>query len=132
MACVDVGGRGVRAGRQYVPRKQTSEDGPALLRGVARYSFWERIGEQIPKFAYVRLIIYGRKLVRRTQANRVLRGLDHKELIVLDFDQVEEVGEQFVYRIFLVQHWAKRFEAINAEAHRAGFLRAHLRWKKNC
>ncbi len=92
-------------------------------------SIWEQLADVLPDFAYVRLVIYGRRFLRRSEAKRICAGLEQKRWVVLDFEDVEEVGEAFAYEMLFVPHWM-RFEAINAQRHRAAFLRARLRHEK--
>jgi len=51
---------------------------------------------------HVRLFILGTIYISRSQARRILSGLDKFKLIVLDFDRVPTVGQAFADEIFRV------------------------------
>lgn len=65
----------------------------------------------------VRLYITGTIYVSRSQARRILLGLDQFKSIVLDFDRVPTIGQAFadeVFRVFKKAHPDIKITAINA------------------
>lgn len=64
----------------------------------------------------VRLFTTGTIYISRSQARRILSGLDKYETIVLDFDKVTTVGQAFadeIFRVFQQGHSNIKIEAIN-------------------
>ena len=55
----------------------------------------------------------GSRLITRSQARRVLSGLEKFKIIVFDFDKVPVVGQAFADEIFRVFH--KRYPEIKLE-----------------
>jgi len=65
----------------------------------------------------VRLFTHGTVHVSRSQARRVLAGLDKFKRITLDFEKVPTIGQAFadeIFRVFLTSHPDIHIEAINA------------------
>lgn len=65
----------------------------------------------------VRLFTHGTVHVSRSQARRVLAGLDQFKHITLDFDRVPTIGQAFadeIFRVFLLNHPDISIEAIHA------------------
>jgi len=64
----------------------------------------------------VKLYTRGTIYISRSQARRLLQGLDQFKTIVLDFDQVPTVGQAFcdeIFRVFSRAHPEINFETIN-------------------
>ncbi|MCC7356706.1 MAG: DUF4325 domain-containing protein [Candidatus Doudnabacteria bacterium] len=64
----------------------------------------------------VKLFTAGTIYVSRSQARRILEGLDKFETIVLDYDKVPTIGQAFadeIYRVFQNKHMSKRIESTN-------------------
>jgi anti-sigma regulatory factor (Ser/Thr protein kinase) len=64
----------------------------------------------------VRLFTQGTVYISRSQARRILSGLEKYELIVLDFDRVTTIGQAFadeVFRVFQERHPDIKIEAKN-------------------
>lgn len=64
----------------------------------------------------VRLFTQGTVYISRSQARRILSGLDKYELIILDFDRVTTIGQAFadeIFRVFQQRHPSIKIEAIN-------------------
>lgn len=64
----------------------------------------------------VRLFTQGTIYISRSQARRILHGLDKYESIVLDYDKVSTVGQAFadeIYRVFKNNHSAIKIESKN-------------------
>ncbi|OHA81943.1 MAG: hypothetical protein A2675_02125 [Candidatus Yonathbacteria bacterium RIFCSPHIGHO2_01_FULL_51_10] len=64
----------------------------------------------------VRLYIVGGVYISRSQARRVLTGLEKFKIIVMDYDRVPMVGQAFadeVYRVFARKHPEIKIEDIN-------------------
>jgi anti-sigma regulatory factor (Ser/Thr protein kinase)/uncharacterized protein (DUF1330 family) len=62
----------------------------------------------------VKLFAYGVRFVSRSEAKRLLEGLDRFRHVVLDFQGVESVGQGFVDEVFRV--WAKSHPAVELTA----------------
>lgn len=66
----------------------------------------------------VRLAQYGdEKLVSRSQAKRLLVGLDKFRVVVFNFAEVEAIGQAFadeVFRVFRKQHPDIEIKSLNA------------------
>lgn len=65
----------------------------------------------------VKLFTMGTMHVSRSQARRMLVGLDKFKVIILDFDQVPTIGQAFadeIFRIFLIKHLDIEIKIINA------------------
>ena len=66
----------------------------------------------------VRLAQYGdERLVSRSQAKRLLAGVDKFRVVVFDFSGVEAVGQAFadeVFRVFKKQHPEMQIMSLNA------------------
>jgi len=66
---------------------------------------------------YVRLYAAGSVYISRSQARRILAGLDEFTTITLDFDRVPTIGQAFadeVFRVFLLNNPGKTVESANA------------------
>jgi len=64
----------------------------------------------------VRLFIQGTVYISRSQARRILSGLDKYKTIVLDFDKVTTIGQAFadeIFRVFQQRHPQIRIQPIN-------------------
>lgn len=64
----------------------------------------------------VKLYALGTVYISRSQARRLLVGLDKFKLIILDFDQVRAVGQAFadeIFRVFTNMHPEVQFKPIN-------------------
>lgn len=64
----------------------------------------------------VKLFIQGTVYISRSQARRILSGLDKYKVIVLDFDNVTTIGQAFadeIFRIFQQRHPKIKIEPIN-------------------
>lgn len=64
----------------------------------------------------VRLFTQGTIYISRSQARRILSGLEKYELIVLDFDKVTTIGQAFadeIFRVFQQRYPKIKIEAIN-------------------
>jgi anti-sigma regulatory factor (Ser/Thr protein kinase) len=64
----------------------------------------------------VRLFTQGTIYISRSQARRILHGLDKYESIVLDYDKVSTVGQAFadeIYRVFKTSHPDIKIESVN-------------------
>lgn len=64
----------------------------------------------------VRLFVVGNIYISRSQARRILSGLDKYESIIFDFDKVTTVGQAFadeIFRVFKNAHRQIHLEAIN-------------------
>lgn len=64
----------------------------------------------------VRLFTQGTIYISRSQARRILHGLDKYESIVLDYDKVSTVGQAFadeIYRVFKANHPSIKIESRN-------------------
>ncbi|PIR07974.1 histidine kinase [Candidatus Gottesmanbacteria bacterium CG11_big_fil_rev_8_21_14_0_20_37_11] len=64
----------------------------------------------------VRLFVVGSVYISRSQARRILSGLEKYESIVFDFDKVTTVGQAFadeIFRVFKNSHPKIHLEAIN-------------------
>lgn len=61
----------------------------------------------------VALFEYGERFVSRSEARRVIRGLERFEHIVIDFDDVRLVGQGFVDELFRV--WARAHPEVRLE-----------------
>lgn len=67
----------------------------------------------------VRLYTIDSNFVSRSQARRLLAGLDKFDRIILDFDRVESVGQGFadeIFRVFKQTHPEKKIESMNMSA----------------
>lgn len=56
---------------------------------------------------HVRLYTMGTIYISRSQARRILQGLDKFKLVILDFDRVPTVGQAFadeIFRVFKIKH----------------------------
>jgi hypothetical protein len=65
----------------------------------------------------VRLFTHGTVHVSRSQARRILTGLEKFKRITLDFDRVPTVGQAFadeIFRVFRTQHPDVRIDVVNA------------------
>ena len=65
---------------------------------------------------FVRLFIDGTIYISRSQARRLLTGLDKYETIILDYDKVSTVGQAFadqIYRVFKSDHPTIKIESRN-------------------
>lgn len=65
----------------------------------------------------VRLYVSGTVYISRSQARRILTGLDKFKTIILDFDRVTTVGQAFadeIFRVFQQRHHDITIRAINA------------------
>lgn len=65
----------------------------------------------------IRLYIMGTIYVSRSQARRVLTGLEKFKYIVLDYDRVPTIGQAFadeIYRVFHIKYPNIKVESINA------------------
>jgi hypothetical protein len=62
----------------------------------------------------VRLFAIGVRFVSRSEAKRLLHGLDRFREVVLDFRGVEGVGQGFADEVFRV--WARAHPAVSLEA----------------
>lgn len=66
---------------------------------------------------HVRLFIHGTIHVSRSQARRILVGLDKFKRITLDFDRVPVIGQAFadeIFRVFRIRHPDIRIDVIHA------------------
>ncbi len=64
----------------------------------------------------VRLFIHGTVYISRSQARRILTGLEKYKTIVLDFDRVTTIGQAFadeIFRVFQQRHPDIKIEPIN-------------------
>ena len=64
----------------------------------------------------IKLYAFGGVFISRSQARRVLSGLDKFKLIVLDFDKVPLVGQAFadeIFRVFKNKYPEIKIESIN-------------------
>lgn len=64
----------------------------------------------------VRLFVQGTLYISRSQARRILAGLDTYKVIVLDFDKVTTIGQAFadeIFRVFRQRHPEIKIEPIN-------------------
>lgn len=64
----------------------------------------------------VRLFVQGTVYISRSQARRILSGLEKYKVIVLDFDKVTTIGQAFadeIFRVFQQRHPEIRIEPIN-------------------
>lgn len=64
----------------------------------------------------VRLFTQGTIYISRSQARRILSGLDKYELIILDFDRVTTIGQAFadeIFRVFQQRHPNIKIEAVH-------------------
>lgn len=64
----------------------------------------------------VRLYAMGGVFISRSQARRVLAGLEKFRVIVLDFDRISTIGQAFadeVFRVFQTNHPNIRMESVN-------------------
>jgi anti-sigma regulatory factor (Ser/Thr protein kinase) len=67
----------------------------------------------------VKLYRHGKNLLSRSEARRIIFGLDKFKAVVLDFSGVASVGQGFVdeiYRVWQIAHPAIAIESINANA----------------
>ena len=65
---------------------------------------------------FVRLFIQGTIYISRSQARRILSGLEKYESIILDYDKVSTVGQAFadeIYRVFKSNHPNIKIESRN-------------------
>ena len=66
----------------------------------------------------VRLAQYGHeKLVSRSQAKRLLAGIDRFKIVIFDFEGVETIGQSFadeVLRVFQLKHQEIEIHYVNA------------------
>lgn len=65
---------------------------------------------------FVKLYTIGGVHISRSQARRVLSGLDKFQVVVMDYDQVPSVGQAFadeIYRVFKIKHPDIEMEDIN-------------------
>lgn len=65
---------------------------------------------------FVKLFVQGTVYISRSQARRILTGLDKYKVIVMDFDKVTTVGQAFadeIFRVFQQRHPKIRIEPIN-------------------
>ena len=56
---------------------------------------------------FVKLYVHGTVYISRSQARRILSGLDKFKIIMLDFDEVPLVGQAFadeIFRVFQQKH----------------------------
>jgi biotin operon repressor len=69
----------------------------------------------------VMLAQYGdEKLVSRSQAKRLLAGVEKFKVVILDFEGVEVIGQAFadeVFRVFVKEHPQTEIRAVNASEH---------------
>jgi anti-sigma regulatory factor (Ser/Thr protein kinase) len=66
---------------------------------------------------HVRLFIHGTIHVSRSQARRVLAGLENFKRVTLDFDRVPTIGQAFadeIFRVFRLKHPEVQITIINA------------------
>lgn len=66
---------------------------------------------------HIRLFIHGTIHVSRSQARRVLTGLDQFKRITMDFDRVPTIGQAFadeIFRVFKIRHPNIAIDVINA------------------
>lgn len=66
---------------------------------------------------HIRLFIHGTIHVSRSQARRVLTGLENFKRITLDFDRVPTIGQAFadeIFRVFRIKYPNVRIEVVNA------------------
>lgn len=66
---------------------------------------------------HVKLYKYGTEFLSRSQARRILAGLDKFKIILLDFKDVSEAGQAFadeIFRVFRRSNPGKKVEYINA------------------
>jgi len=64
----------------------------------------------------VKMYQYGDSFVSRSQARRLLAGLDDFDKIILDFNKVDTVGQGFadeIFRIYLKRYPKKKIEYVN-------------------
>lgn len=64
----------------------------------------------------VRLFVVGDIYISRSQARRILSGLEKYETVIFDFDKVTTVGQAFadeIFRVFANSHPKMHLEAIN-------------------
>ncbi len=64
----------------------------------------------------VKLYQYSDSLISRSQARRILVGLDDFDSIILDFNKVETVGQGFadeIFRVYLTKYPKKKIKYIN-------------------
>ena len=73
------------------------------------------------KFSKTKVIInlfeHGSEYVSRSQARRILFGLDKFQTIALDFNQIKGIGQSFadeIFRVFLSEHPNIAIQPINA------------------
>ena len=81
-------GRGTR----YRPGK-LHESNPSCATHSSR--FWSALVEESPRLQYVPVFLAARGLQRRADARALLPPVPSSGFVVLDFDQVETVGESF-------------------------------------
>jgi anti-sigma regulatory factor (Ser/Thr protein kinase) len=64
----------------------------------------------------VRLYTMGTIYISRSQARRILQGLDKFKLVILDFDRVPTIGQAFadeIFRVFKIKHPDIKIQPIN-------------------
>ncbi len=64
----------------------------------------------------VKLYVLNESFVSRSQARRLLAGLEEFRVIILDFDQVKNIGQGFadeIFRVYQQAHPQVRIEAVN-------------------
>lgn len=64
----------------------------------------------------VKLFVQGTVYISRSQARRILTGLDKYKVIILDFDKVTTIGQAFadeIFRVFQQRHSEIKIEPIN-------------------
>lgn len=67
---------------------------------------------------YIKLYTIGSVYISRSQARRVLAGLDKFRVVVLDYDKVPVVGQAFadeIYRVFRNKHPNIKIESVNMQ-----------------
>lgn len=67
---------------------------------------------------YIKLYTIGGVYISRSQARRVLAGLDKFRVVVLDYDKVPVVGQAFtdeIYRVFKNKHPDIKIESVNMQ-----------------
>jgi len=65
---------------------------------------------------FVKLFVQGTVYISRSQARRILAGLDRYKVIVLDFDKVTTIGQAFadeIFRVFQQRHPKIKIESTN-------------------
>lgn len=66
---------------------------------------------------HVRLFVHGTIHVSRSQARRILMGLEKFKRITLDFDRVPAIGQAFadeIFRVFRIRHPGIRIDVVHA------------------